>query len=52
MERLSGSRVRYFDYDKNREINGVVEEINGSMAYVREDNGNADWRDRRELRRS
>jgi hypothetical protein len=43
-------KVRYYDYDKDREIEAEVEETNGSLAYVRDvKTGEAEWRGRFEL---
>ena len=44
-------QVRYYDYDKDREIVAEVEETNGSLAYVRDvETGQAEWRGRFELK--
>lgn len=44
-------RVKYYDYDKGREIVAEVEEKNGSLAYVRNvETGEAEWRGRFELK--
>ena len=45
-------QVRYYDYDKDREIVAEVEETNGSLAYVRNvETGQAEWRGQFELSR-
>jgi len=44
-------KVRYYDYDKGREIEAEVEETNGGLAYVRDVNtGEAEWRGGFELK--
>ena len=44
-------QVRYYDYDKDREIVAEVEETNGSLAYVRNvETGQAEWRAQFELK--